>query len=150
MDLRDITLTPPIPDSDRMTCDTIPSPLSVLSALAGLAFIDSMLHTVGFAWLRRRLLELRPVMDPAHANVATVAIAITTIERAAMYYPRRALCLQRSLLLTWLLRRRGVPVQVVIGCRPIPFYAHAWVELAGLVVNDRQSVKDKYAELERF
>jgi Transglutaminase-like superfamily len=41
-------------------------------------------------------------------------------------------CLTRSLVLTQLLARRGIPSQLVIGARAKPsFSAHAWVEQAG-------------------
>lgn len=41
-------------------------------------------------------------------------------------------CLTRSLVLTQLLSRRGIPAKLVIGARARPtFSAHAWVEHAG-------------------
>ena len=33
-------------------------------------------------------------------------------------------------------RRNGIAAQLVIGCRPLPFESHAWVEVDGRVVND--------------
>ena len=46
--------------------------------------------------------------------------------------PTDARCLARSLTLTRLLARRGLPGTVVIGVRNEPeFAAHAWVELEG-------------------
>ncbi len=45
--------------------------------------------------------------------------------------PRDPRCLQKSLVLTELLARRGIPATLVIGVRPDPFAAHAWVEHAG-------------------
>jgi Transglutaminase-like superfamily len=41
-------------------------------------------------------------------------------------------CLARSLVLTRLLARRGIPAKLVIGIRADPeFLAHAWVECEG-------------------
>lgn len=41
-------------------------------------------------------------------------------------------CLTRSLVLTQLLARRGIPAKLVIGARAKPsFSAHAWIEHAG-------------------
>jgi hypothetical protein len=41
-------------------------------------------------------------------------------------------CLARSLVLTQLLARRGIPAKLVIGARATPdFLAHAWVECDG-------------------
>ncbi|HTU77813.1 MAG TPA: lasso peptide biosynthesis B2 protein [Solirubrobacteraceae bacterium] len=46
-------------------------------------------------------------------------------------------CLVRSLVLTRLLARRGIPAKLVIGARAAPeFLAHAWVEYAGDPVLD--------------
>ena len=44
-------------------------------------------------------------------------------------------CLTRSLVLTAMLARRGIPSAVVIGVQPEPeFAAHAWVEADGVAV----------------
>jgi hypothetical protein len=59
--------------------------------------------------------------------------AVTT---ACILYPRSSRCLQRSAVVTRLLRRRGVTAELVIGCHPSPLRAHAWVEVAGKVVSD--------------
>jgi hypothetical protein len=41
-------------------------------------------------------------------------------------------CLARSLVLTRLLGRRGIPAKLVIGAQAAPdFLAHAWVEYDG-------------------
>jgi hypothetical protein len=44
-------------------------------------------------------------------------------------------CLMRSLVLTAMLARRGIPSSLVIGVQPEPeFAAHAWVEADGAAV----------------
>lgn len=57
---------------------------------------------------------------------------------AAAFYPRRALCLEQSLALFVALRRAGAPAVLRIGVRPVPFAAHAWVEIGGQAVNEPQ------------
>ena len=56
-------------------------------------------------------------------------------------------CLTRSLLLGWLLRRRGVQSQLRIGVRFTQgvLDAHAWVECEGVPVNDRPDVSTQFA-----
>lgn len=39
---------------------------------------------------------------------------------------------------------------MVIGCRPLPFESHAWVELDGRVVNDRQAYRTAFVVLDRL
>ncbi len=51
--------------------------------------------------------------------------------------PTDSRCLIRSLVLTRLLDRRGVPSMLVIGVKPgEDFGAHAWLEVAGHPVQD--------------
>lgn len=56
-------------------------------------------------------------------------------------------CLTRSLLLGWLLRRRGVASDLRIGVRLTNgvLDAHAWVECGGIPVNDRPDVGTHFA-----
>lgn len=56
-------------------------------------------------------------------------------------------CLTRSLLLGWMLRRRGVESQLRIGVRLASgvLEAHAWLECEGAPVNDRRDVSDEFA-----
>jgi hypothetical protein len=71
------------------------------------------------------------------------------VNRACLWYPRPVLCLGRSALTTYLLRRSGIAAQMVIGAQLIPFRAHAWVEVDDQVVNDHPHVRDIYAILDR-
>jgi hypothetical protein len=53
------------------------------------------------------------------------------VNRMLDVLPRDPRCLTTSLVLTALLARRGVASTLVIGVRPDPFAAHAWVEYRG-------------------
>lgn len=67
-----------------------------------------------------------------------------------MWYFKRAYCLQRSSVTVWMLRRLGIRAQLVIGYRPVPVDSHAWVEVDGIVVNDRQEYRIFFRELDRL
>jgi hypothetical protein len=57
------------------------------------------------------------------------------VQRTLTLVPGDTRCLTRSLLLTQMLARRGIPAKLVIGARAKPsFSAHAWVEQAGEAV----------------
>jgi hypothetical protein len=71
------------------------------------------------------------------------------VNYACVCYPKRALCLQRSFVTTYLLRKNGVQAQLVIGTQKLPFKAHAWVEVEGAAVNERTNVHATYAVWER-
>jgi transglutaminase superfamily protein len=68
---------------------------------------------------------------------------------ACIWYWKEALCLQRSAATVCLLRKNGVSAHLVIGAQQMPFKAHAWVEVDGIVVNDKQYIGELYAILDR-
>ena len=84
------------------------------------------------------------------ARCTSVAELCRAVDLACIWYSKKVLCLQRSAAATCLLRRHGIPAQLVIGTQQIPFNAHAWVEVEGRVVNDRAYMPEMYAVLERI
>jgi hypothetical protein len=107
----------------------------VLRCLVVLALMDVLPRLVGL----RRTFALLHRMRATSANAAAPQVIDATVRAvctAAAFYPRRALCLEQSLALTWLLRRRGVRAELRVGVQPRPFYAHAWVEVAGRALNE--------------
>jgi hypothetical protein len=71
------------------------------------------------------------------------------VELACAFYFKEVLCLQRSAVTSCLLRRYGIPAQMVIGVQHMPFRSHAWVEADGEVINDAPHVRDLYMVLDR-
>jgi len=71
------------------------------------------------------------------------------VDLACVFYLKQVQCLQRSAATVVLLRRHGWKAEMVIGVQMIPFMSHAWVEINGLVVNDKPYVLDIYRVLER-
>jgi hypothetical protein len=122
--------------------------LSVLTmqAWAGLVAFD--LHRpAGFARLcgslgSRRAGGWRLVADPRDV--------VWAVDEACVWYVKRAACLQRSVVATRLLRRYGFAAEMVIGCRPLPFESHAWVEVDGVVVNDLPQYRRAFTVLSRL
>jgi hypothetical protein len=82
--------------------------------------------------------------DPADAERICHAVSI-----ACIWYPKQVFCLQRSAAATKLLRRHGIAAEMVIGAKRIPLRAHAWVEVAGRVVNDKPEVQTDYMVMDR-
>lgn len=73
----------------------------------------------------------------------------SAVDMACIWYWKEVLCLQRSAATACLLKKYGVPAQMVIGVQQIPFTAHAWVEVDGRVVNDKPYTPEMYAVLDR-
>ncbi len=69
---------------------------------------------------------------------------------AARHHFYRSNCLVQSLTLQRLLRHRGIRSQLRIGVRRHQgkFEAHAWVEFAGVSMNDTRNVKEHFAPFE--
>ena len=66
------------------------------------------------------------------------------------FYWKPIHCLQRSVVAARLMRRYGIPAEVVIGYRAKPFFSHAWLEVAGRVVNDSPSYQRRLHILDRL
>ena len=71
------------------------------------------------------------------------------VDVAAVHGLYKASCLRRSLVLCRLLRRRGIDCDLRIGAdlSEGELLAHAWVEHAGVVLNDSDDVADRYTAL---
>lgn len=110
-----------------------------------LALLATRLHLKAFGFGRsvaraRRMGARGPASAASHASAAVDdGLAARTAHRVAVagaFFPGRAVCLEQSLALYVLLRRRGVPAELRLGVVPSPFYAHAWVEVDGAPVNE--------------
>jgi len=76
----------------------------------------------------------------------------TRMVRAAVHHSLlHFTCLEESLGLWYLLRRRGIASQLRIGVRKSndKFEAHAWVEYAGVAINQPEAAHLHYAAFEK-
>jgi len=121
--------------------------LDTLAALFGMAAVTLILKTSGFATLLQAVKNW-PVRVQ-RIGVTTEGRVCAAVDTATTWFPKQALCLQRSAVTACLLRLHGIDGQMVIGCRKIPFKAHAWVEVNGLVTNDKRQVQEFYTVLVR-
>jgi Transglutaminase-like superfamily len=84
------------------------------------------------ARLRRDFEETASATSPEndrHGAASRLGYVVSSVLRLL---PTDSRCLMRSLVLTRLLARRGVPSTLIIGVSAAPeFAAHAWVEHAG-------------------
>jgi len=86
---------------------------------------------------------------PSAADSDTIDRVCTAVNYACIWYPKQALCLQRSFVTTYLLRKHGVQAHLVLGAQKLPFKAHAWVEVDGRAINERSNVQATYAVWDR-
>lgn len=106
--------------------------------------VAAMHLLVRAAGLRRTIRFVARVRAAGGAEAESPIIGLTArrVATAAAFYPSRALCLEQSLALLFLLRRRGVPAVLKLGAQPRPFHAHAWVEVAGAAVAERHDLPE--------
>ena len=126
-----------------------PGTATVVVALAGLAIFDLILWARSLKSLCSYV-STWPLWKRDRSDSEVAGRVCSAVERACVWYPKQALCLQRSAVTACLLRSFGVQAQMRIGVRPMPFLAHAWVEVDGVVVNDFPGVKSFYRSLASY
>ncbi len=148
--LAEVTSTDNLPvTSLRDTSGIRPGKWETLTAFGGLLAFDLLLRFRGFEALIRRV-EGWPITEPHPTDPEICRRVCAAVNRAQVYYPKKAMCLQHSAVVTCLLRRNAVPAEMVLAAQEFPPKAHAWVEVAGAVVNDFKQVKTRYRELKRI
>ena len=121
--------------------------IALLSAFGELVWLD-LCGYIGF----RAVISTVARTPLAARSVSYDALALVrvAVRDACLYYVKPVHCLQRSAAVTRLLRRRGIPAQLVIGYQPMPVHGHAWVELHGKVVWDHLSQLPFFRVLDRI
>jgi len=119
-----------------------------LRALVLLPLVTLLLRLRGFR-AAQRILRAR-LGSPGDAGAAADDLARSAsrmVAAAARHAIFPATCLERSLVLWWLLARRGVASQLRIGVRKSgeTFEAHAWVERHGAAVGEPEGTHLHYA-----
>jgi hypothetical protein len=118
----------------------------VLASLVLLPAVQLSLRFRGF----KRTASALAAHSARRAVPAEPREARATAEAVALVAGRPAIgarCLGRSLVLWFLLRRRGIDAELVIGAdmpRGGELPAHAWVEVAGEPVNDAPNVRERF------
>jgi hypothetical protein len=117
-------------------------------SFATLEKVDELLKQVGLNTFARALIRL-----PAHRTITTgdaeAQRLADAVMEAADWLPFKAACLHQSLALAWMLRRRGMCVDVVIGVYTHPFSAHVWVESDRHIIQWRTGM-GYYADFRRI
>jgi len=118
-----------------------------LQALLGLFVYDVLSALLPFRSLYAAVKRWKIAETPTDQD--TIDRVCSAVNYACAWYPKQALCLQRSFITTYLLRRQGVHAQIVLGAQKLPFKAHAWVEIEGRAINERSDVQAIYSVWDR-
>jgi hypothetical protein len=96
-----------------------------------LLYFDCLMRFCGFECVHEAVRNQK-IRVYREARPGTVTLC-RSIDLACVFYVKRVLCLQRSAATAVLL----------------PFQSHAWVEVAGSVVNDKPYITEIFQVLER-
>jgi hypothetical protein len=119
---------------------------ALLTLLASSLRILGMARTLRLArWLGRDRSHARRRWAPRRTSAELVQQTATRVATVAAFYPGRAECLERSLTLFVLLRRRGLQAELRLGVQTYPFLAHAWIEYDGRPVNEQEDFVSRLA-----
>ncbi len=104
------------------------------------AAVGAIAHTAiafrrhGFHRLLHNVRSTRP--KAANRSPEAVLEAAGAFLRARPWMPIGGACLQRSYLMLIYLRRLGFDADWVIGVRTWPFFAHCWLQVDGVALDD--------------
>jgi len=82
-------------------------------------------------------------------NTFSISEFCCAMDLSCVFYFKQVFCLQRSAATVLLLRSYGWDAELVIGTQVLPLRSHAWVEIKGLIVNDKPYMTDIYQVLTR-
>lgn len=120
--------------------------LLVVKAWLALVSYDLAAKVHGYRTVQQtaqREIELGQASQPQYSP----SLICDAVEVASVLYFKQVHCLQRSSVTAKLLRSAGWNAHLVIGVQMTPFASHAWVELEGIVVNDKPYMRQKYRVL---
>lgn len=118
----------------------------VLESWLLILYVDVVMRFRGFprfyALIRER--QIRTVTGYENPNALSHAVDL-----ACVFYFKPVRCLQRSAALVLLLSHHGWKGDMVIGAQLLPALFHGWVEVEGMVLNDKPYVTEMFQVLER-
>lgn len=119
---------------------------SIWSCVVGLFVVALVLPRIGIerAWqlARARTPRYRVAESPDRFRALAHRVA-----SASALCPLRSECVEQSLFILWWMRRQRMFSELCFGAVPYPFAAHAWVESAGVPVNDAPEQIARYRRL---
>ena len=119
----------------------------VIESWLTLLCLDFVVRVRGLKALHE-IVRRQPV-ETRSPNAPSSDVLCRSVDYACVLYFKKVLCLQRSAATTLLLRRSGWDAEMVIGAQIMPPKSHAWVEVGGIVVNDKPYMLDIYKVLDR-
>lgn len=139
--------------SDHTTAEAAPlAPprlLLMTRAFLDLVYIEAVMTLRGMRGLKH--VVARTPVRPRGDGRSEMATIVRSLNRVCIYYVKPVACLQRAAVITRLLRRRGIPAVLVLGCQVAPVRSHAWVEVDGRIVSgNKRDRLNHYQVMDRW
>jgi len=115
--------------------------LTILQAYYSLLKVEYQLKKNGIKGVLNLLEKAYyPTKHYKRASDEEIKLLSDSVDVACALYPKKIYCLGWASTFTLLALRKGIKAQLVIGVQNMPFYAHAWSEIDGKVINDDERV----------
>ena len=127
-----------------------PSEFWVLAqAAVYLPIVRTALHFISVARLNAMATRSRRQLFRVDAKPKNIARLVSIAADHGIY---RARCLEKSLVLRWLLARRGIHAQLAFGAYKAggAMQAHAWVEIDGVPLNEDDGAHLDFARFQHL
>ncbi len=123
----------------------------ILVALFTLPVIALSLKLSGFKQTKKRMSRLIPTgidgISAREDDLSRAQLISRAVTISGNHGVHHANCLKQSLLLWWLLARRGILCELKLGTHKLPqetFSAHAWVEYNGEVLGEPTELQHQF------
>lgn len=124
---------------------------TLIQAWALLPLVDLGLRVIPFHRIKERVAPASQPSDGPGQAADNQEIEHTwrMVDIASRYHLRPMTCLRRSLVLQWLLNRRGIPATLRFGVRKEEgqLHAHAWLEHQDVPIGEPPGITERYAPL---
>lgn len=94
-------------------------------------------------FLQRRL----AIESNTTVSLEQISLLGAALDKVCLFYPKKTYCLPWAGTLALLAFKRGWKCQFFIGIQTLPFYAHAWIEYQGKIVNDSLEIQERLAPI---
>lgn len=120
--------------------------LLFLRVYFSLIYFDLILRRNGFAktfeiYVNRHAIRFTGTEYTYSVDRDKIIQLLETIDKACALFPLKAQCMHRSFLgFKYCRKLYGLPVELVIGVKKFPFYAHAWLRHQSHNLNEMEEV----------
>lgn len=130
---------------DRLISVLKISPLLIVRLLWVLMKVDFTLRRKGISGILSLLKKLSLKQSFHNPDQVKVDYLSDALDAACTLYPKKMYCLSWAAAFTLVALKKGWRCSLVIGAQSPPFYAHAWAEINGTVINDKKIIQERLA-----